>query len=276
MGRRMRIGNKWRMARLPFCQLLAGSSANFEFKPIVAIASVDMTEQLERGDGRHDAQEDRLLHGGRIGPGVPKDRERDPHRLSQRQKQIDFGKNTAGYREYIRRVPKQERKKHHPRTPDIHAPCSKRQWAGRVRKWRRMLHDWDPPKVKARASKHADSSAARAIDPNKVGRDIVRSDAWADGSAEATVAGGLAEEEDAAKEEDGEEDEEPVFFGVEDSVPMDAEMDGRKEQGETAVGSGKEEGGGEGESEWEINFESLPPLKHGRSIHDVDSEDEFL
>ena len=32
----------------------------------------------------------------------------DPHRLSQRQRQIDFGKNTAGYTAYTERVPKCE------------------------------------------------------------------------------------------------------------------------------------------------------------------------
>lgn len=32
--------------------------------------------------------------------------ETDPHRLVQRQKQIDFGKNTVGYENYIKAVPK--------------------------------------------------------------------------------------------------------------------------------------------------------------------------
>jgi hypothetical protein len=34
------------------------------------------------------------------------DTETDPHRLAQRQKQIDFGKNTIGYQRYRQMVPK--------------------------------------------------------------------------------------------------------------------------------------------------------------------------
>ena len=34
------------------------------------------------------------------------ERETDPHRLAQRQKQIDFGKNTLGYQRYREAIPK--------------------------------------------------------------------------------------------------------------------------------------------------------------------------
>ena len=33
----------------------------------------------------------------------------------------------------------------HPRTPSATQQCSKRSWDGQVRKWRRLLHAWDPP-----------------------------------------------------------------------------------------------------------------------------------
>ena len=34
------------------------------------------------------------------------DKETDPHRISQRQRQIDFGKNTIGYQRYLEQYPK--------------------------------------------------------------------------------------------------------------------------------------------------------------------------
>jgi len=71
----------------------------------------------------------------------------EQRRLSQRQKQIDLGKQTLGYDCYIQAVPRRRREKgnqRHPRTPNIHTIRSKRSWDGIVRKWRRQLHLWDP------------------------------------------------------------------------------------------------------------------------------------
>jgi hypothetical protein len=71
-------------------------------------------------------------------------------RLRQRQKQIDFGKRTAGYASYLAAVPKYDRSallrmhldlsdrpldrralrsREHPSTPNIRQPCSKRRSA---------------------------------------------------------------------------------------------------------------------------------------------------
>eukprot|EP00904_Undaria_pinnatifida_P003144 jgi/Undpi1/12830/HiC_scaffold_7.g02497.m1 len=61
------------------------------------------------------------------------DREEDAHRIAQRQKQIDYGKNTTGYDRYRQLVPIYKRKDTDPRTPDRDAKMSKRRWAGRVR-----------------------------------------------------------------------------------------------------------------------------------------------
>jgi histone RNA hairpin-binding protein len=40
---------------------------------------------------------------------------------------------------------KQRKKYVHPQTPDIKQVCSKRSWDGQVKKWRRRLHEFDPP-----------------------------------------------------------------------------------------------------------------------------------
>jgi hypothetical protein len=85
-----------------------------------------------------------------------KPRETDSTRLSSRQKQLDIGKNTPGYRNYIEMVPKEAREKGHPRTPNKNQVCSKRSWDGQVRKWRRMLHFYDPPAVQVEDAMKAD------------------------------------------------------------------------------------------------------------------------
>ncbi|KAJ3128062.1 hypothetical protein HK098_005274 [Nowakowskiella sp. JEL0407] len=68
----------------------------------------------------------------------------EERRLEQRQKQIDYGKNTVGYDRYRRLVPRSARQKGDPQTPDKHMKCSKRCWDGLIRSWRRKLHQFDP------------------------------------------------------------------------------------------------------------------------------------
>ncbi|GFR46960.1 hypothetical protein Agub_g8610 [Astrephomene gubernaculifera] len=72
----------------------------------------------------------------------------DPHRLAQRQKQIDYGKNTLGYQRYLEQVPKNKRRKKgdqwlDPVTPDINQNISKRCFDGQIKVWRRALHKYD-------------------------------------------------------------------------------------------------------------------------------------
>lgn len=69
----------------------------------------------------------------------------EKERLLQRQKQVDLGKRTPGYRRYLSMVPKDQRTREHPRTPNIRRKCSKRSWDGIVRRWRRALHEFDDP-----------------------------------------------------------------------------------------------------------------------------------
>ncbi|EPZ31179.1 Histone RNA stem-loop-binding protein SLBP1/SLBP2 domain-containing protein [Rozella allomycis CSF55] len=74
-----------------------------------------------------------------------RERETDAHRLKQRQKQIDFGKNTKAYQNYVNLIPKKSRIRGvHPSTPDRTRKLSTRQWAGLVRAWRVKLHAFDP------------------------------------------------------------------------------------------------------------------------------------
>lgn len=77
-------------------------------------------------------------------PASRADRECDEERLASRQKQIEFGKNTVGYERYLSAVPKAQRKRGHPRTPDKLQICSRRSWNGQIVVWRRSLHAFDP------------------------------------------------------------------------------------------------------------------------------------
>ena len=175
----------------------------------VARRNMESKKRETSSSSRHDREEDNASRGGRAtdqalkttatagdtSEGMckvftvstlkaPREKERDPHRLSQRLKQIEYGKNTTGYARYRKMVKKSERKlrirtnrsfhehvdkeqkpeikenggngdvqqndhqereeQEDPVTPDIHQICSKRSFDGQVRKWRRMLHKWDP------------------------------------------------------------------------------------------------------------------------------------
>lgn len=75
--------------------------------------------------------------------------ETDAHKVAQRSKQIEHGRNTLAYDRYTRLVPRRRRDKNEPshlRTPNPREPhISKRQFDGRLREWRRKLHEfWDP------------------------------------------------------------------------------------------------------------------------------------
>lgn len=88
--------------------------------------------------------------------------------LDRRQKQIDYGKNTLGYDNYIMKVPKwgevkekiywqvskinfffrTERTREHPKTPPKHLKYSRRAWDGLVKSWKKKLHKYDPESQK--------------------------------------------------------------------------------------------------------------------------------
>ncbi|CAL8082366.1 unnamed protein product [Orchesella dallaii] len=69
--------------------------------------------------------------------------ESDPRVLLRRQKQIDYGKSTAGYHNYLSAVPKPKRNIQQPETPDKFQVCSRRSFDAQIKIWRLLLHSWD-------------------------------------------------------------------------------------------------------------------------------------
>jgi hypothetical protein len=103
------------------------------------------------------------VFGQAAGGSVRPTEETDLHKVAQRTKQLEHGRNTLAYDRYLRLVPRRRRDRDDPthlRTPNPKEPSvSKRQFDGRVRDWRRKLHEfWDPVDTPAEAA--ADGAAA--------------------------------------------------------------------------------------------------------------------
>jgi hypothetical protein len=91
------------------------------------------------------------------------DKDSEAHRLAQRQKQIDYGKNTVGYQNYLAAVPKEQRERFtHPSTPDIHVQIGKRQWDGLVRRRPTACPAWRPACIAALAAQPSAHASVRA------------------------------------------------------------------------------------------------------------------
>ncbi|KAF8567086.1 hypothetical protein P879_07678 [Paragonimus westermani] len=73
----------------------------------------------------------------------PVELERRQLELLRRQRDIDMGKVTERYAEYVLSVPKPLRERHHPRTPNKFRKVSRRAWDGMIRKWRKHLHNFE-------------------------------------------------------------------------------------------------------------------------------------
>jgi Histone RNA hairpin-binding protein RNA-binding domain len=90
--------------------------------------------------------------------------EEDQHRVAQRQKQIDLGKDTLAYDCYVSAVAREMRKPQHPMTPLATQKCSRRSFVGQVKRWRKMLFDFnadlDAAKVETRTGENSCPYAA--------------------------------------------------------------------------------------------------------------------
>ncbi|CAH1729496.1 unnamed protein product [Chironomus riparius] len=75
---------------------------------------------------------------------IKQELETDQATLERRQKQIDYGKNTIGYDNYMKEVPKYKRTRDHPKTPPKQLKYSRRAWEGLIKSWRKKLHAFDP------------------------------------------------------------------------------------------------------------------------------------
>ncbi|CAG5112911.1 Oidioi.mRNA.OKI2018_I69.chr2.g7075.t1.cds [Oikopleura dioica] len=71
------------------------------------------------------------------------EKETDPEVLKRREKQIEYGKITERYQEYIEAVPKNERKYWQPRTPKKDQVTPRRIFDGEVQAWKKKLHYWN-------------------------------------------------------------------------------------------------------------------------------------
>lgn len=78
---------------------------------------------------------------------APVEYENDQQVISRRQKQLDYGKNTIGYQAYLTKVPKSNRSRENPVTPDKFVKYSRRSWDQQVKIWRKKIHEFDPPEV---------------------------------------------------------------------------------------------------------------------------------
>lgn len=87
--------------------------------------------------------------------------EEDTHRVSQRQKQIDLGKDTLAYDCFVNNISREDRKPQHPMTPLATQKCSRRSFVGQIKRWRKMLFDFKSDLDSVNALKSGDVKTER-------------------------------------------------------------------------------------------------------------------
>lgn len=106
--------------------------------------SKDRRQFLRRGGKRTHPNRDDSSGSSRSSQGSkPVQLETDSVVLERRQKQIDYGKNTLAYDQYLKKVPKETRPFFMPRTPDKNIQYSRRQWDGLIKAWKLQVHAWN-------------------------------------------------------------------------------------------------------------------------------------
>jgi histone RNA hairpin-binding protein len=111
--------------------------------------SSDITKSPVSSRARKDRQRSNKTSGSREGKSSSSrirfgEVEADMDVLRRRQKQLDYGKNTVGYQNYTERVPRPQRTKEDPNTPDKFRVYSRRSWDQLIKIWRQKLHAYDP------------------------------------------------------------------------------------------------------------------------------------
>eukprot|EP01084_Bolivina_argentea_P160333 279225_1 len=83
--------------------------------------------------------------------------EEDFHRITQRMRQVDIGKATPEYKNYISLIPKHKRQYNHPKTPNARRKMPNKWWKKAVNDWRKLLHQFDDDKIKILNIKNTNS-----------------------------------------------------------------------------------------------------------------------
>jgi len=89
-------------------------------------------------------------------------------------RQIDIGKATDGYQNYIKRVPKHERQWHHPRTPDPKYKMPNKHWKAAINQWRAALHKFDLNDGNGHSNGNASAKADQQNNDNENGNKNIK------------------------------------------------------------------------------------------------------